>query len=125
MVISGRSSTVMYRNSEWCPIQNSPITAKLSAKLKMLGSAERSCFPASSIPGTRISITSRVIAIAKMASLKNRTRSYSRWPARASRPSPGRGRGSGCAVSPSPPAPPGVSPGLPSPAICLTPPMTV
>ncbi len=51
----------------------------------MLGPAGTELSAEFVIPGTRMSTTSKVIAMAKMASLKNSTRSYSRCPDRASK----------------------------------------
>jgi hypothetical protein len=69
---------LMWRNSLWWPIQNSPITAKLRANPPIWGRASRSCRPDSTwaTSGTWRSTISRVIAMAKTASLKNTTRSY-------------------------------------------------
>ena len=76
---------LMWRNSLWWPIQNSPITAKLRANPPIRGRASRSCRPDSTwaTSGTWRSTISRVIAMAKTASLKNTTRSYSSRPALA------------------------------------------
>jgi hypothetical protein len=77
--IRDRSRPLMWRNRLWWPIQNSPITTKLRAKPAIRGTDSRSCVPdcRSGASGTWRSTISRVIAMAKMASLKNRIRSYS------------------------------------------------
>ena len=64
-----------------------PITAKLMAKPMIDDIAScNSCVATTCATawGTRRSTTSSVIAIANTASVKNRTRSYSRFPALAS-----------------------------------------
>ena len=70
-----RSSAVMYRNNRWWPIQNRPITRKLMAKLRILSrDSESSWLALITAWGTRMSTTSRVMAMAKTASLKNSAR---------------------------------------------------
>ena len=78
-MIGGRLKPLMWRNSPWWAIQNSPITAKLMANPTIWGTVSRNCSPdcRSGTSGTCRSTISRVMAMAKMASLKNRTRSYS------------------------------------------------
>jgi hypothetical protein len=85
--IRRRSNAVMYRKIVWWPTQKTPMTAKLMANPMIEEISSRSTcaeFTTSPVTGTRRSTTRSVIAIANTASVKNSTRSYSRFPLLAS-----------------------------------------